>query len=37
MRSASYRMTTRKHETRKEDNIEKMEDQISSSKKLGHL
>jgi hypothetical protein len=37
MRSASYSMTRRTHETRKEDNIEKMEAQSSSSEKLGHL
>jgi hypothetical protein len=30
-------MTRRTHEARREDNVGKMEDQISSYKKLGHL
>jgi acetoin utilization deacetylase AcuC-like enzyme len=37
MRSASYRMTIRTHESRKEENFENMEAHSSSSKKLGHL
>jgi hypothetical protein len=37
MRSASYSMTRRTHEARKEDNFENMEAQSSSSEKLGHL
>jgi hypothetical protein len=37
MRSDSYSIARRTHETRKEDNIEKMEAQRSSFEKLGHL
>jgi hypothetical protein len=37
MKSASYNMTRRTHESRKEDIVEKMEAQISSSEKLIHL
>jgi hypothetical protein len=37
MRSASYSMKRRMHESRKEDNIENMESQSSSYEKLGHL
>jgi hypothetical protein len=37
MRSVSYSMTRRTHESRKEDNVGKMEAQSSSSEKLGHL
>jgi hypothetical protein len=36
MRNASYNMERRAHETRKEDNVEKMEARSSSSEKLGH-
>jgi hypothetical protein len=37
MRSASYIMKIRKNKDRKEDNVENMEAQSSSSEKLGHL
>jgi hypothetical protein len=37
MKSASYSMTRRTHESRKEDNVENMEAQSSSSEKLRHL
>jgi hypothetical protein len=33
----SYSMARRTHEARREDNVEKMEAQSLSSKKLGHL
>jgi hypothetical protein len=36
MRSASYNMARRSHETRKEDNVENMEAQRSSFEKLRH-
>jgi hypothetical protein len=37
MIKTSYSMTRRRHEVRKEDIFEKMEDQSSTSKKKGHL
>jgi hypothetical protein len=37
MKSASYSMKRRKHEARKEENVENMEDQSSSSEKLIHF
>jgi hypothetical protein len=36
MRSASYNMERRAHETWKEDNVERMEAQSTSTEKLGH-
>ena len=36
MRSASYNMERRAHETWKEYNVEKMEYQSTSSEKMGH-
>jgi hypothetical protein len=37
MRSDSYSMARRAHETSKEDNVENMEAHSSSSKNLGHF
>jgi hypothetical protein len=36
MRNSSYNMEIKEHETRKEDNVENMKSQSSSSEKLGH-